>query len=64
MNTKNGFPVFATVIQANYISKKEDKLSYQTLTDDDVKSIVELSKDEKDPTKIKYNKAIKYLYKI
>lgn len=39
--------MFATVIHANYISKKEDKLSYQTLTDDDVKAIVELSKDEK-----------------
>jgi len=52
LNTKNGFPVFATVIQANYVSKKEDKLSYQTLTDEDVKTIVELSKEEKIATRI------------
>jgi DNA replication licensing factor MCM2 len=47
LNTQNGFPVFATVIQANYITKKEDKLSFQTLSDEDVKAIIELSKDEK-----------------
>ncbi len=47
LNTKNGFPVFATILQANYIAKKDDKLSFQTLTDEDVKAIVELSKDEK-----------------
>jgi DNA replication licensing factor MCM2 len=47
LNTQNGFPVFATVLQANYITKKEDRLSVQTLTDEDVKTIVELSKDEK-----------------
>lgn len=52
MNTQNGFPVFATVLQANFITKKEDKLSFQTLTDDDVKSIIELSKDEKIATRL------------
>jgi DNA replication licensing factor MCM2 len=45
--------VFATVLQANYITKKEDKLSFQTLTDDDVKAIVELSKDEKIATRVR-----------
>ena len=53
LNTQNGFPVFATVLQANYITKKEDKLSFQTLTDDDVKAIVELSKDEKIATRVR-----------
>jgi DNA replication licensing factor MCM2 len=52
LNTQNGFPVFATVLQANYISKKEDKLSFQTLTDEDVKAIIELSKDENIATRI------------
>lgn len=52
LNTQNGFPVFATVLQANYISKKEDKLSFQTLSDEDVKAIVELSKDERIATRI------------
>ena len=47
LNTQNGFPVFATVLQANFITKKEDKLSFNTLSDEDVKSIIELSKDEK-----------------
>lgn len=52
LNTQNGFPVFATVLQANHITKKEDKLSMQTLTDEDVKTIIELSKDEKIATRI------------
>ena len=52
MNTQNGFPVFATVLQANFISKKEDKLSFNTLSDEDVKAIVELSKDEKVATRV------------
>lgn len=47
LNTQNGFPVFATVLQANHITKKEDKLSFQTLSDEDVKAIIELSKDDK-----------------
>ena len=52
LNTQNGFPVFATVLQANFISKKEDKLSFQNITDEDIKSIVELSKDEKIATRV------------
>jgi DNA replication licensing factor MCM2 len=52
LNTQNGFPVFATVLHANFISKKEDKLSFQNITDEDIKAIVELSKDEKVATRI------------
>ncbi|XP_071485940.1 DNA replication licensing factor mcm2-like [Diadema antillarum] len=47
LNTANGFPVFATVIQANYITKKDDKMAAGALTDDDIKAIVALSKDER-----------------
>ena len=47
LNMSNGFPVFATVIQANYISKKDDKLAVSSLTDEDIKAIVQLSKDER-----------------
>lgn len=47
LNTKNGFPVFATVIEANHVSKKEDLYSPFRLTDDDVEKIKELSKDPK-----------------
>lgn len=52
LNTANGFPVFATVIQANYITKKDDKLAVSSLTDEDIKAIVQLSKDERIGEKI------------
>jgi DNA replication licensing factor MCM2 len=47
LNTKAGFPVFATVILANYISKKDNKLAIGAMTDEDLKAIVALSKDER-----------------
>ena len=46
LNTANGFPVFATVIEANYVSKKDDKMAIASLTDEDVRTIQVLSKDE------------------
>lgn len=46
LNTKTGFPVFSTVIMANYIEKKDDKTAVSALTDEDVKAIMALSKDE------------------
>ena len=47
LNTSNGFPVFATVIEANFISKQDDKMAVQNLTDEDVREIIKLSKDER-----------------
>ena len=47
LNTANGFPVFATVIEANYITKKDDKTAVASLTDEDIRAIHQLSKDEK-----------------
>uniref|UniRef100_F6Q9C3 DNA replication licensing factor MCM2 n=1 Tax=Xenopus tropicalis TaxID=8364 RepID=F6Q9C3_XENTR len=47
LNTANGFPVFATVILANHITKKDDKVAVGELTDEDVKAIIALSKDER-----------------
>lgn len=47
LNRSNGFPVFATVIEANYIAKQDDKLAVTSLTDEDVKAIIDLSKDER-----------------
>ncbi|XP_041080079.1 DNA replication licensing factor mcm2 [Polyodon spathula] len=52
LNTSNGFPVFATVIMANHISKKDDKVAVGELTDEDIKAIVSLSKDERIGEKI------------
>ena len=39
--------MFATVIEANYITKQDDKLAVTSLTDDDIKAIIELSKEER-----------------
>ena len=47
LNRSNGFPVFATVIEANYITKQDDKLAVTSLTDEDIKAIIDLSKDER-----------------
>lgn len=47
LNTANGFPVFATIIQANYILKKDDKMAVASLTDEDIKMIQSLARDEK-----------------
>lgn len=45
MNTKNGFPVFATVIEANYVTKKQDLFSAYKLTQEDKEEIEKLAKD-------------------
>ncbi|XP_075525448.1 DNA replication licensing factor Mcm2 [Dermacentor variabilis] len=47
LNTSNGFPVFATIIMANHVLRKDDKVAARHMTDDDVRRIVALSKDEK-----------------
>jgi DNA replication licensing factor MCM2 len=44
MNSKQGFPVFNTIILANHIIKT-DQLESDALTDEDIKAIRELSKD-------------------
>ncbi|TKC45754.1 hypothetical protein EI555_019721 [Monodon monoceros] len=46
LNTANGFPVFATVILANHVAKKDNKVAVGELTDEDVKKITSLSKDQ------------------
>jgi DNA replication licensing factor MCM2 len=45
LNTKNGFPVFSTVIEANYVTKKQDLFSAYKLTQEDKEEIEQLSKD-------------------
>ena len=47
LNTTNGFPVFATVIMANHILRKDQSNATKFLTDDDVRAIMALSKDER-----------------
>lgn len=45
LNTKNGFPVFATVIEGNFVSKKQDLFSAYKLTEEDKDDIELLAKD-------------------
>lgn len=45
INIMHGFPVFSTVIEANYVRKMEDAQGDLELTDDNVSEIRQLSKD-------------------
>ena len=45
LNVSNGFPVFSTVILANHIARNDDKVAASKLTDEDVKEVLQLSKD-------------------
>jgi DNA replication licensing factor MCM2 len=48
LNAKNGFPVFATVIEANLVQRREaGKLGEFTLTEEEEREIRTLSKDRK-----------------
>ncbi|KAM9800563.1 DNA replication licensing factor MCM2 isoform X1 [Syngnathus typhle] len=46
LNMANGFPVFATIILANHVARRDEGMAVAELTDEDVKAIVALSKDE------------------
>lgn len=45
LNNKNGFPVFATILEANYVVKSHDQLAGFRLTEEDEREIRALSKD-------------------
>jgi len=45
LNTKQGFPVFTTVIIANHVLRNDAKSEAERLTDEDIKTIMALSKD-------------------
>ncbi|ORY32125.1 DNA replication licensing factor cdc19 [Naematelia encephala] len=47
LNTKNGFPVFSTVLEANHINKKEDLFAAVRLTEEDEKMIRTMARDER-----------------
>lgn len=47
LNTENGFPVFATVILVNHLIVKDCKQIVESLTDDDISTIMKLSKDHR-----------------
>ncbi|KAF4563385.1 MCM DNA helicase complex subunit [Pleurotus pulmonarius] len=47
LNSKNGFPVFSTVIEANHVNKKEDLFAAFRLTEEDEREIRLLARDER-----------------
>lgn len=47
LNSKNGFPVFSTIIEANHINKKEDLFAAFRLTEEDEKEMRALAQDER-----------------
>jgi DNA replication licensing factor MCM2 len=47
LNTSNGFPVFTTILEANHITRSQDAFSSHSLTQDDIRTIRELAKDER-----------------
>ncbi|KAH9924901.1 MCM-domain-containing protein [Fomitopsis serialis] len=47
LNSKNGFPVFSTVLEANHVNKKEDQFAAFRLTEEDEKEIRMLAKDDR-----------------
>jgi DNA replication licensing factor MCM2 len=44
LNKTNGFPVFSTVLMANYVEKKDEKPNSSKMTEEDVREIIKLSK--------------------
>ncbi|CAM9335833.1 unnamed protein product [Choristocarpus tenellus] len=45
LSKKTGFPVFGTLIEANYIQKRQDEFNIHRLTDDDKRDILALARD-------------------
>jgi DNA replication licensing factor MCM2 len=52
LNNRNGFPVFATIMEANHVVKSHDQLAGFRLTDEDERQIRALSRDPKIVDKI------------
>lgn len=46
LNIRHGFPVFSTLIEANNITRREDRFGGCKLTEEDVMKIKLLGKDE------------------
>lgn len=52
LNNRNGFPVFATILEANHVVKSHDQLAGFRLTEEDERDIRSLSRDPKIVDKI------------
>ncbi|KAF4522245.1 hypothetical protein B566_EDAN009089 [Ephemera danica] len=47
LNTKHGFPVFSTILIANYVNVQDSKEIVSALTDEDIATIRKLAKDKR-----------------
>ncbi|KAG9038672.1 MCM DNA helicase complex subunit [Tulasnella sp. JGI-2019a] len=47
LNSKNGFPVFSTIIEANHLNKKEDSFAAFRLTPEDERLIRQMARDDR-----------------
>ncbi|KAI8924077.1 MCM2/3/5 family-domain-containing protein [Entophlyctis helioformis] len=47
LNMRNGFPVFATVIEANHVLRREDEFASSRLTETDLREIMRLKDDSR-----------------
>ena len=47
LNSKNGFPVFSTIIEANHVNKKEDLFAAFRLTEEDEREMRNLARDSR-----------------
>lgn len=47
LNTEHGFPVFGTLIMGNHLAVKDQSQIIESLTDEDVQTILKLSKDHR-----------------
>ena len=45
LNRKSGFPVFSTVVEANFVQKKEELMAAHALNEDDRNEILKMAKD-------------------
>lgn len=45
LNTRQGFPVFSTVLEANFVEKKQDVMASHHLTQEDIEQIEALSRE-------------------
>ena len=57
LNNKNGFPVFATILEANHVVKSHDQLAGFRLTEEDEREIRAMSRDPKIIEKIIHSMA-------
>ena len=58
LNTRQGFPVFATVVEANFVQKRQDAMAIYQLTEDDKLKIAELSRDPNIADRVRHSVAI------